>query len=242
MNTFSAEAIVRMWEHGALLAPVARALSLLEHAGMRQAGESLPALNIGERDGRLLALRESMFGTTLSSVTECPHCGAAIEFALDTRELQQPGHEYALLCLTIAGISLQFRQINSADLAAVAASTDVQHARRKLAELCVIEATQVGGKQVDVAQLPEEVMQALANQLAKADGQADIALDLRCPGCAGSWPANFEIAPFLWAEITVRAKQLLGEVHALAWTYGWSEADILAMSDARRQFYLGMVQ
>jgi hypothetical protein len=95
---------------------------------------------------------------------------------------------------------------------------------------------------MDVGDLPEAVVQELSGRLARADRQADIALDLRCPECAGSWSATFDIAAFLWAEISVRAKQLLGDVHALAWAYGWSEADILAMSDARRQCYLGMVQ
>ena len=142
---------------------------------------------------------------------------------------------------SIGDIALQFRQINSTDLAAVAASADVQQARYKLAERCVIEATQ-DGKRIGAAELPEEVVQALSVQLAHADSQADIALDLCCPECGGSWSASFDISAFLWAELNVRAKQLLGEVHTLAWTYGWSEADILAMSDARRQFYLGMVQ
>jgi hypothetical protein len=33
----------------------------------------------------------------------------------------------------------------------------------------------------------------------------------------------------------------LREVHTLAWAYGWREADILAMSPARRQFYIELV-
>jgi hypothetical protein len=37
------------------------------------------------------------------------------------------------------------------------------------------------------------------------------------------------------------AKAYLNEVHMLAWAYGWREADILAMSSARRQFYLERV-
>lgn len=243
MEAFSAAEIVRIWEHGAALPPVARALSLLENAGMSRPGENLPALSIGARDGRLLALRESLFGRTLESVTECPHCGAAIEFALDTKQLQQPERQEEVLpsCFSVGDISLQFRQINSTDLAAAAGSADVQEARRKLAERCVIEAMQ-GGKRMDAAELSEDVVQALSAQLAQADSQADVALDLCCPECKGSWPATFDIAAFLWAEINVRAKQLLGEVHTLAWMYGWSEADILAMSEARRRFYLSMVQ
>ena len=40
--------------------------------------------------------------------------------------------------------------------------------------------------------------------------------------------------------IAGRALRLLGHVHALARAYGWREADILAMSPARRQVYLDL--
>jgi hypothetical protein len=243
MKAFSAAEIIHMWEHGAAIAPVALALSLLENAGMSRSGENLPALSIGERNGRLLALRESIFGRTLESVTECPYCETGIEFALDTKQLQQPERQEEVLpsCFSIGDISLQFRPINSTDLAVAAESVDGQDARRKLAERYVTEATQ-GGNWMDVVDLPEDVVQALSMQLAQIDSQADIALDLCCPECGGSWSAVFDIAAFLWTEINIRAKQLLGEVHTLAWAYGWSEADILAMSEARRQFYLDMVK
>lgn len=242
METISTVEIVRIWERGAALPPFARALSLLEKVRPVEPEDNLTTLSIGARDRGLLTLRECLFGATLESVTECPHCGTAIEFALDANQLHEPDREDALpLRFTVNGISLQFRLLNSNDLAAVAGSGDVHIARRKLAERCVIEATR-GGIRMDIGDLPEEVMQALSTQLAKADSQANIALDLHCPECDGSWLATFDIASFLWAEISVRAKQLLGEVHTLAWNYGWSEADILAMSDARRQFYLGMVQ
>jgi hypothetical protein len=39
-----------------------------------------------------------------------------------------------------------------------------------------------------------------------------------------------------------RARRLLIEVHSLASAYGWSETDILSMSEPRRALYLEMVQ
>ena len=242
METISTIEIIRIWERGAALPPIARALSLLENVYPVETEDNLTSLSIGARDSGLLTLREQLFGSTLESVTECPNCGTAIEFALDTKELHQPVQKDTLpLRLTVGDISLQFRLLNSIDLVAVARCGNVHIARRELAERCVIEATR-GGVQIDIGNLPDEVVQALSDELAKADSQANIALDLRCPECADYWLASFDIASFLWTEINVRAKRLLAEVHTLAWTYGWGEADILAMSDARRQFYLGMVQ
>jgi len=243
METISTAEVVRIWEQGAALPPVSRALSMLKSAGMSQPGESLSVLSIGARDGRLLRLREVLFGRMLNSVTECSHCGTAIEFSLDTKQLHQPeGRETVLpSCFSVGEISLQFRQINSTDLAAVDGCVDLPGARRKLVECCVIEASR-GGHRIEITDLPEIVVHALSEQLAQIDSQADITLDLGCPECGKSWLATFDIASFLWAEISVRAKQLLGEVRTLAWAFGWSEADILAMSDARRLFYLGTVQ
>ena len=74
--------------------------------------------------------------------------------------------------------------------------------------------------------------------MAEADPQADVQLALVCPACGHTWQATFEIVSFLWAELSAWAERTLADVHALASTYGWREADILAMSARRRQRYL----
>jgi hypothetical protein len=38
--------------------------------------------------------------------------------------------------------------------------------------------------------------------------------------------------------VEVQAMRLVGDVHALARIYGWTEADVLAMSPRRRATYL----
>jgi hypothetical protein len=46
---------------------------------------------------------------------------------------------------------------------------------------------------------------------------------------------------FFWREIQSAARRIVLEVDALARSYGWSEAEILNMTPARRQLYLEMV-
>ena len=75
----------------------------------------------------------------------------------------------------------------------------------------------------------------------EADPQADTQLSLTCPTCARVWQQAFDIVSYLWAEIGDWARRTLQEVHALATAYGWREADILAMSAQRRQWYLEMI-
>jgi hypothetical protein len=74
--------------------------------------------------------------------------------------------------------------------------------------------------------------------MAERDPQAELLLDLTCPACAHRWEAPFDIVPFFWTEIATEAKRLLREVHTLARSYGWREADVLAMSATRRRSYL----
>jgi hypothetical protein len=243
MEAISAAEIVRLWERGAGVPAVERMLSLLDVFQAGRTQENLAALSIGERDGRLLALREALFGPTLNSVTECPNCEVGVEFSLDAKKLREQAPPEAAIPqrLTVGDITLQFRLLDSDDLAAVAGYPDANSARRCLAERCVLGAAQ-GNTRMNAANLPDVVVQELSRLLARIDSRADLTLELRCPECKESWTASFDIASFLWSEVSARAKQLLGEVHALAWAYGWNEADILAMSDARRRFYLTMVQ
>jgi hypothetical protein len=77
--------------------------------------------------------------------------------------------------------------------------------------------------------------------MAEQDPLAEVLLDLHCPECGHQWQMVFDIVSYFWSELSVRARRLLYDVHALAQAYGWRESDILSMSDTRRQFYLGMV-
>jgi hypothetical protein len=94
---------------------------------------------------------------------------------------------------------------------------------------------------VAVEQLSAEVLNKLAARMAECDPRAEALLALRCPVCGHTWQTIFDIVTFLWHEISTSAKRLLMEVHALASAYKWSEADILSISPARRQFYLNTV-
>jgi hypothetical protein len=46
---------------------------------------------------------------------------------------------------------------------------------------------------------------------------------------------------FFWSELQATARRILLQVHTLASAYGWSEREILGLSDTRRSLYLQMV-
>ena len=81
---------------------------------------------------------------------------------------------------------------------------------------------------------------ALAARLSELDPLAEILIDLRCAACGHAWQTVFDIANFFWNEIHLRSRRLLQEVDLLARIYGWTESEILGMTDQRRDLYVGM--
>jgi hypothetical protein len=204
--------LLSMWEHGQGQRPSRRALALLPPDSA-----SLP---IGRRDASLLELRVALFGSELSGVTSCPACGEEIELAFDAEEVRRepaadPGDD-------------SFRLPTTEDLIAIEHAEDLETARALLFARC--------------AGASDEPAEAIVARMAAADPQADVQIDTECPACSHRWREPFDIAAFLWTEISVLARRLLGEVHELASMYGWSERDILSLSPARRNAYLEMVR
>jgi hypothetical protein len=253
MHALSASELLSVWERGLSQTPVERALGLLAAACAGEPPEELARLSVGERDARLLTLREWTFGRPLVSLVKCSSCGEQLEVNLDAADLlvrPAAGSERTApltppgpLLLTVGEFEVNFRLPNSLDLEAVAvgaSSASVEYAAAYLLECCLIDARR-GSEVVRAAELPPEVARAIAQRMAEADPQAEVALSLDCPACGEGWQAPFDIEPFFWEEISAWARRILGEVHVLASSYGWREADILNMSARRRRFYLELI-
>ena len=124
----------------------------------------------------------------------------------------------------------------SRDLAVALADTvDAQTAAVRLLESCRLTPHESAAWSVEDVDEVGELMAA-------ADPAAETRIALRCPACGHEQDEILDIASFLWAEIAAVAKRLLREVHALASAYGWTEAQVLSLSGARRSLYMEMVQ
>ncbi len=241
MPALTPERLLDVWERGQGYSPTVLALALLSAAEPEAAWEGLGALPLGERDRRLLALREETLGRRLEGVASCPACGEPLDVSLDARELLA-GAETGLLPERVSrdGLDLRFRPANSHDLLAAERCAGVEEARLLLAGRCLLEAWR-GDRPVAAAGLAEEDLEILAAGMAEADPGAELLLELRCPACGHAWEERLDVASFFWAELDVQARRLLKEIHLLARAYGWREADVLALSPRRRRFYLEMV-
>ena len=242
MRALSASELLSVWERGQAQPRVQQALLLLAAACPEISTEALAKLSIGRRDTCLLALREWTFGSQLISLAACPHCGERLELAFKVADIQviPPAEHVEVYSLNIDDYQVCFRLPNSLDLAAVTGSTDMEAARQLLIERCLLSVEQ-GGEEQFAGQLPVDLVAAVGQQMGQADPQADVQLALTCPACSHTWQAVFDIISFFWSEINAWAYHILREVHILSSAYGWSEADILALSPSRRQFYLEMV-
>jgi hypothetical protein len=241
MHALTAPEMLEVWERGLAESPLRRSLMLLS-ASAGEPIEVVARLSAGQRDARLLSLREWAFGPHLAAVTNCPRCGERLEmdFRISDVRVEAEAEPLESWPLEVAGYELRYRAPNGMDLLAIAGQRDRAEARRQLLGRCLSNIAREGAP-VTVERLPDEVIAAAVERMAQADPQADVRLALNCPQCGHQWEAGFDIGPFFWSEIHAWARRVLLEVHALASAYGWREMDILTMSPWRRQFYLSCI-
>lgn len=244
MKALTAEELLYVWEQGLNQPLLQRVLILLVTAFPEIQPDSLVDLSIGQRDKRLLHLRESLFGQHLFNTAVCPQCDQRMEwesciadFVDQTTENSTTVNKFDL---NADGYSLQFRLPNSLDIAAVVNSGNNEKAQQNLLSRCLLKIDH-DGKSCEPGQLPDSIIQQVIEQIEILDPHADIRIKLNCSECAHSWDVLFDIDSFLWTEINDWAEKMLQTVHKLAAAYGWSESDILKLSPVRRQLYIGML-
>ncbi|NLU71913.1 hypothetical protein HCC61_04305 [Streptomyces sp. HNM0575] len=243
--------LLSVWEEALPRTDADRA-RILHRAARPQAGPGeLPRVPVGEREADLYALRRALFGDRMQVLLECAPCGEAMEFDLDAGELAaRPPRSREPLRVAADGWEIDFRLPAVADLEAAAAGAaagagaegdPAGAARELLVASCVVTARR-DGAEVPAERLPRMLPAAVAERIAaaaeEADPSAEISLDIACPECGERTTAELDIASYLWTELDAWARDVLLDVHLLATVYGWTEPDILALSPARRRYYL----
>jgi hypothetical protein len=231
MPDLDGKTIVDAWEAARDQHPIDRALTLLAAGYPERSHDELAQLPIGARDRLLFELRERLFGGRLALQARCPGCGEVNEFEIGLRDVVHAPASGPFET-EAGGVTIQFRLPTSVDLACALAIPDAGHARQTLAERCVITGP---------APLDDATLEQLAAAVETADPQAEIQLGLTCAVCEQGWKPVLDIGELMFSEVTAAAHDLVAQVHALALAYKWAEADILAMTAARRRLYLQMV-
>ena len=223
--------------------PVERALLLLSGANPDRNPGELSKLCIGDRDALLLEMLERFSGAYIEARASCPGCKTELELSLRPQDLKAQGPDLAKNTgiLRIKEYEVEFRLPNSLDLDAISRCKDLDSSRSMLIQRCVSRASKQEAS-CRVEDLPSFILEALSVRMGEMDPQANILINLICPSCQWKWSSSFDVAPFLWSQVDALAKRTFMEVHHLAACYGWSEGDILAMSQRRRQAYIDMIR
>lgn len=239
MVDLSAQRILEVWEQGASFTAEVRTQALLGLAAPELSTKALTELVLGERNKNLLELHQRLFGPTLQAYVECNECGEALdlEFAIDELGFDSIPDMPESHSISTGNIIAKVRLPNSYDLIALAPVKNVEDGRCLLFSRCVLELLRDDVNTV-IHELNTEEMDQLEQAISELDPRMEIQFDLQCPQCAHSWLSPLEIGSFLWSKYDAYARQLLENVHVLASSYGWSETDILAMSQQRRYYYL----
>lgn len=242
MRALSAAALLDVWDQGMGVPQARRALSLLSAAEPGTQPADLAELPVGERDSRLLTLREWTFGPHLAGRAECPECAMPLDLSFEVSDIRaspdaEPEESFVV---EADGYRAEFRLPNSRDLLALEGLPAVEDARQALLASCILS-IRLPESAEPSAPLPDALVAAIVGSMADADPQADVLLALTCPLCKHGWQESFDIVSFFWDELDAWAYRMMREVHSLAAAYGWGEAEILALSPRRRQFYLELV-
>jgi hypothetical protein len=217
MPHLSAAGTLDLWQEAEGRGPVGRSLVLAAVSG--RPVDELAALPIGRRDALLLELHAD---ETLDATAACPTCGEQAEFSVETA---------ALLARADDARPAEWRPPDSNDVAAAAATGDAEAAERILLERCA-----------GTAELSPDERATVVVAIAEADPLAEVLVDVSCPACSEEFVADLDIGAFVWATVRARALRLLLDVDALARAYGWTEAEVLALGDRRRDAYLRLAE
>jgi hypothetical protein len=235
-------ALLDAWDAGQRATPTRRALLLLE-AFREERTPQIESMPLGWISAELLRMRRSLFGPTLVCLTNCPHCAALVETTANVDDLlgeQGTGNTdpRARHSLRQDSYALEFRLPTAADLLSLRG--EPASAARALAQSLVCSALQEQ-QQVAADDLPESVYTALEQAVVARDPLAHIELDIHCPGCSQHWLETLQVIAFIWAELGALAQRVIREVARLACAFGWSEQEILSLSEQRRSHYLALL-
>jgi len=227
-------ALLSLWEQALPLAAPAREALLA-----RDSVAAAPP-TIGAQRLRLLERLSEGLGQRASLRSRCPACGDDAGFDIDLRELaaRLTADDGRLHTLLHGAWQIVFRLPSPDDLIAAADAADfVQHLL-----VCCVQSASLDARGQGIEELPQAVLEALSDAMDALDPAASLAFDLDCPACGHAWSAPFDPAAALWSRLQEDAERLLVDIDTLAQRHGWTEAEILALSPARREAYLQLAR
>lgn len=202
--------------------------TLAEVGGEPATAEVVRGLAVGDRQFLVRQLSAHVGRDRVWLTASCGACGESFDFEVAQAGLpvKEAGAGFPYADVETPRSRIRLRVPTGADQEAIAGLPDGE-AVRVLFERCL-----VAGEAEDDAELAaaEAAVEETAPEVALAALAA-------CPACK----AENEIAIDPYLALSAQSGDVFLEVHRLAASYHWSEAEILALPRARRQLYLRLI-
>lgn len=210
------------------------AAALERLAGAAVTPPRVAALCVADRQFLMRELERHLGNAGGWFAATCRSCGERFDFRVDYAELpvQEARAGYPQAELAVNGRRQAFRLPTGADQERLVHLPEAE-AKPWLLRQLAVDGDNAGLAAADIdaaAAAVESALEAVAPAIVLTVGAA-------CPACGGS----NEVALDPYQALGRRSDVLLGEVHAIASHYHWSERDILALPRQRRQSYLGLI-
>jgi hypothetical protein len=209
----------------------ALAVALAEVGGEPATPAVVRELAVGDRQFLARQLSGHLGRGRVWLTATCTACGESFDFAVPQTELpvKEAGAGYPYAEVETPRRRLRLRVPTGADQEAIAGLGD-DDAVRLLFERCLLAGDAAADADDGELAAAETAVEAVAPEVALAAVAA-------CPACG----AGNEIAVDPYLVLAVHPEELFVEVHRLASSYHWSEAEILALPRDRRRLYLRLI-
>ncbi|MDJ0801681.1 MAG: hypothetical protein QNI97_02325 [Desulfobacterales bacterium] len=198
-------------------------------------------LSVGDRQFLMQQLSGWLGMDAVWMTAACTRCKAPFDFSIRASELpvKPSGDGYPFATVATSNGTATWRVPNGADQKAMATIPPEQTAERVLMERCLLEIKDpdAGPAAAWIAALDPDDMRKVEAALEDVAPEVTSALQVHCPVCHEANTVGVD--PYLvlngWSEA------ISTDVHTIASTYHWSEAEILSLSRNRRRRYLQLI-
>lgn len=232
------------WECGSLPTAVTKALaaSLENLAGMPPEPDMVDDLSIGDRQFLMqqLAIVLGMDGMWMTAV--CRDCDKKFDFLMRFSELlvKAAGPTYPFALVDTSQGRSRWRVPTGSDQQYLATLPAEADSFRHLALRCLVDhpaSNPDAGPARWLASLTDADLAQVEASLETVAPEVTSKVLAACPECGQTH--TVDIDPYVC--LSRRQEDILGQVHTIAAVYHWSEGDILALPQWRRQRYLRLI-
>ena len=227
--------LLAAWEATVAAPELARGSALVAAAGLADDLAAALDLPVGKSAALAARLHADAFGGEVEGLVTCERCGMLLDVSVPLAGLPA-AHGDATVVVAPDGAELRVRAPTTRDLLAARDSPDPA---RALLAACV---TGEDGAPADHEALGDAALALVDGAAEELAGAAATVVRVACPECGADVAAPLDVGALLAERVERAAGEALADVAELAAAFGWSEAEVLALTPLRRRAYVELAR